>query len=30
MHANLHYSTIYNSQGMEAAKMTTDEWIKKM
>ena len=30
MHPNIYYSTIYNSQGMEATKITTDEWIKKM
>ena len=31
MHPNVHSSTIYNSQDMEAPKYpSTDEWIKKM
>ena len=31
MHPNVHCSTIYNSQDMEATKCpSTDEWIKKM
>ena len=31
MHPNVHCSTIYNSQAMEATKCTsTDEWIKKV
>ena len=31
MHPNVHSSTIYNSQVMEATKCPlTDEWIKKM
>ena len=31
MHPNVHCSTIYNSQVMEATKCPpTDEWIKKM
>ena len=31
MYHNVHCSTIYNSQGMEAPKCpSTDEWIKKM
>ena len=29
MYPNVHYSTIYNSQDMEATQMSTDEWIKK-
>ena len=31
MHPNVHCSTIYNCQVMEATKCpSTDEWIKKM
>ena len=31
MHPNVHSSTIYNSQDMEAPKCpSTDEWIKKL
>ena len=31
MHPNVHNSTIYNSQDLEATKCpSTDEWIKKM
>ena len=31
MHPNVHSSTIYNSQDVEASKCpSTDEWIKKM
>ena len=31
MHPSVHWSTIYNSQDMEAAKCpATDKWIKKM
>ena len=28
MHSNVHCSTIYNSQKMEATKMSIDKWIK--
>ena len=28
-HFNVHCSTIYNSQDMEATKISTEEWIKK-
>ena len=30
MHPNVHSSTIYNNQDMEAMCQLTDEWIKKM
>ena len=31
MHPNVHSSTIYNSQDVEASKCpSTDDWIKKM
>ena len=29
MHSNVHSSTIYNSQDMEAAWMFTDRWMDK-
>lgn len=30
MHPNVHCGTIYDSQDMEAAKSSTEEWIKQM
>ena len=29
MHPNVHYRTIYNSEGMEATLMSIDRWMDK-
>ena len=30
MHPNVHCSTVYNSQDMEATEMSTDRWMNKV